>query len=61
MSTDNKRHRNHGGCGYCRHLRGAKCRHPDIGVPVSYHQARGRGQPCGPKALLWQPYGQEQH
>jgi len=44
------------GCGKCRHMRGNKCTHPKLPVPVRWRWARRQGWECGPTARLWEPY-----
>ena len=47
-----------GGCAFCAHLRQQWCTHPASPQRVdSYHDARKRGQPCGPGARLWERFG----
>jgi hypothetical protein len=48
-----------GGCGFCRHMRGGRCRHPALSHAMDYELARQPGQPCGPSASFWERYGFE--
>lgn len=52
MSTTWTTHR--GGCAFCHHLQEGQCHHSAYHLPVDYHQAREPGQPCGPRAVLWE-------
>lgn len=56
MSSTERTHR--GGCLFCRHValaKGLPCTHP-VHAPLKPLSADARepGQPCGPRATLWE-------